>query len=137
MKKTIKVLVLILLISGILSAININIKVPDIGIENDTLGAGTVNRTDDAYIISGAGHNKTVTLNGERVEINGASNTLKIKGKVSSIEIRGAGNTVYVDSVERVTISGASSSVLYKTSPTKSGKPSSTIRGAGSYVKKQ
>ncbi len=143
MKKIMGFLLLTVAFSNIGTAFNFNIRVPRVGWKgssrgtDSSSGAGTVERTSDAYIIRGAGHDKTITLNGERVEINGASNTLTIKGKVSSIDIRGAGNTIYVDSVEKVSISGASSKVLYKTSPTKSGVPSTTIRGAGSYVQKQ
>lgn len=147
MKRIAKILLSIILISNILPAISINVRVPRIGLsvgsgsrgssESDDSGSGTVNRTSDAYIINGAGHDKKIKLDGERVEITGASNTLTITGKVSSITIVGAGNTVYVDSVESVSITGASTVVLYKTSPTKSGVPSTKVSGAGSYVKKQ
>ncbi len=138
MKRTLKVLVMTILISSILPAVSINIKVPEISLGTlSEEGAGTVNRTSESYIIQGAGHTKKVRLNGQKVEINGASNTLTIQGKVSSIEIRGAGNTVYVDSVETVSISGASNKVVYKTTSRKSGKPSVVVRGAGSYVSKQ
>lgn len=142
-----KKIMIMLLISGIINAtsinlggiINIKIPTPSVGdIETDTGGgSGSVKRDGENYIIQGASNNKTVTLNGEAVIIQGASNTLTIKGTASSITIRGAGNTVNVDSVKSIRIQGASNVVYYKTAPTKSGRPSVSISGAGSRVAKK
>lgn len=100
-------------------------------------GAGTSVKSGANFSLNGASQNKTVTLNGGRADIQGASNTVTIKGKASVISIQGADNTVYVDSVEKVIIQGADNRVIYKTSPTKSGRPVTSITGADSSVSKR
>lgn len=87
--------------------------------------------------IEGAAINQSVNCNGDSLVISGASNTVRASGHCNSIEINGAGVRVEADSVSRIKITGASSTVLYKKSPNKNGKASVSIIGAGSSAKKR
>ena len=64
-------------------------------------------------------------------------NNITIKGNATSITVSGSDNKVYVDSVSQVTISGVDNKVYYKTSPTKSGKPSISTTGVDNSVSKR
>ncbi len=87
-------------------------------------------------LIEGASITQTVSCNHDNLTINGASNIIKATGHCNQIEINGAGVKVEADSVSRIKITGASSTVLYKQSPNKNGKAAVSIVGAGSSAKK-
>lgn len=97
---------------------------------------GKIEKAKGKYVVNGTNNNRTVTLNGETVEINGSSNRLKIKGKAASVIIKGASNTVDVETVGNVIIEGASNTVTYERSLT-GGIPYMDISGAGSEVYKK
>ena len=100
-------------------------------------GNGTISESGENISISGTLQTKTIKLNGGSVHISGVDNNITIKGNASLIKIEGTGNTVYVDSVSRVIISGVDNKVYYKTSPTKSGKPSISTSGVDNSVSKR
>ena len=162
MKKIITLSMLSLTIAGILKAStikvgnNIRVTVPGStsvnisgnrkarvkagkgSVETETeSGNGTISESGENISISGTLQTKTIKLNGGSVHISGVDNNITIKGNASLIKIEGAGNTVYVDSVSRVTISGVENKVYYKTSPTKSGKPSISTSGVDNSVSKR
>ena len=152
MKKIIILSMLLLTIAGILKAgtvkvgNNIRVAVPgsiSVNISGNRkarvkAGKGRVETESGENIsISGTLQTKTIKLNGGSVHISGVDNNITIKGNASLIKIEGTGNTVYVDSVSRVTISGVDNKVYYKTSPTKSGKPSISTSGVDNSVSKR
>ena len=75
-------------------------------------------------------------VNAEEIRIEGAAINQSVNCNGDSLEINGAGVRVEADSVSRIKITGASSTVLYKKSPNKNGKALVSIMGAGSSAKK-
>ncbi|XID74241.1 DUF3060 domain-containing protein [Alkanindiges sp. WGS2144] len=87
-------------------------------------------------LLEGVSIQQTVACHNNNLVINGASNSIRATGHCNRIEINGASVKVEADSVSHVRIVGASSSVLYKTSPNKNGKATVSISGASSYARK-
>lgn len=87
-------------------------------------------------VLEGASINQSVDCDNNNLVIRGAGSNIQASGHCNSIEINGADVKVTADSVSRIKIMGASSSVLYKTSPNKNGKASVSVSGASSYAKK-
>ncbi|CAM3111664.1 hypothetical protein DRF59_17835 [Chryseobacterium flavum] len=87
--------------------------------------------------VDGVGHKLNYTLNGGIAEIEGADNTVTIKGSAKKISVSGTGNKVYIDKVDKVIIEGGNNTIYYKTSGTKTGKPDASLTGVGNKVSKQ
>lgn len=87
-------------------------------------------------LLEGASINQSVDCDNNNLVIRGAGSNIQANGHCNSIEINGAEVKVTAESVSRIKIMGASSSVLYKTSPNKNGKASVSVSGASSYAKK-
>ncbi len=98
---------------------------------------GEVSESNGNVEIVGVGHERNFVGTGGRLTIDGTSNRITVSGPLSSVVVTGANNTVYVDEVRSVEITGAGSKVFYKSAPTKTGRPSSKVVGAGASVSKQ
>lgn len=90
--------------------------------------------TEDEIVIQGAGVERTLTMNGGTLRIQGASSKIKVEGFVDKIIIQGAGVEVDADVVNFVQIQGASTKVRYKSSKNKNGIAKANISGAGSGI---
>lgn len=101
-----------------------------------TIGLVSSYATASDIVLEGASINQSVDCDNNNLVIRGAGNHIQASGHCNSIEINGADVTVKANSVSRIKIMGASSSVLYKTSPNKNGKAAVSISGASSYAKK-
>jgi len=138
MKKIITLSILSLAIAGVLNATTVkvgnNIKVTAPG---STSVNGAASKSGKNISINGTSQTKTVTVNEENVYVSGTENNITIKGNAASITVSSSDNKVYVDSVSQVTISGVDNKVYYKTSPTKSGKPSVSTTGVDNSVSKK
>ncbi|RQP09244.1 MAG: DUF3060 domain-containing protein [Chryseobacterium sp.] len=99
-------------------------------------GAGITTQTQNEVRIEGAGHTKTVTMNGGTLLIEGAGNTITVNGFASKVIISGASNTVNIDKVSSVSIEGAANKIHYRAANTKSSKPAVSVSGAGSSVQR-
>ena len=150
MKNFIKLTVLTLVTSALLNAgtvkVGNQIKIKTPGSTSVNVSDGNINinaqdsetkNSSKKIVINGTSITKTVTLNGESLEITGASNHITVKGNVSSLTVNGADNTVTLDSVSSINVYGASNKIYYKTAPSKSGKPSISVTGADSTVSKR
>ncbi len=87
-------------------------------------------------VIEGASIEQVVNCNHNNLVVRGASSTIQASGHCNTIEINGANVKVTANSVNKIKIFGASSSVLYKSSPNKNGKATVSINGASSYARK-
>ena len=94
-------------------------------------------KNEKGVTISGSSQTKTITVNGENVLVAGSDNKITIKGNASMIIVSGSNNKIYVDSVAKITITGSDNKIYYKTSPTKSGKPSVSTSGSDNSVSKR
>ncbi|BAV99884.1 DUF3060 domain-containing protein [Lysobacter enzymogenes] len=104
------------------------------------LGAGETGEVveeDGRISIEGTNLQRSFVGTGGELHLVGANNRITVSGPLSLISVNGAGNTVQVDSVKRVEIVGAESHVYYKSAPTKTGRPASSVTGAGSGVSKR
>ncbi|QWP77104.1 DUF3060 domain-containing protein [Lysobacter sp. K5869] len=104
------------------------------------LGAGATGQVEEAdgmISIEGTNHERSFVGTGGELHIVGTNNRITVTGPLSLVSVDGAGNTVQVDSVKRVEIVGAQSHVYYKSAPTKTGRPASSVTGAGSGVSKR
>lgn len=160
MKKIITLSILSLTIAGVLNATTVkvgnNIKVTAPGstsvnvsknwsvkVNTGKVSSGTKNGNGAAsksgknISINGTSQTKTITVNGGNVYVSGTENNITIKGNATSITVSGSDNKVYIDSVSQVTVSGVDNKVYYKTSPTKSGKPSISTTGVDNSVSKK
>lgn len=90
----------------------------------------------EEIVIEGAGVERTVTMNGGTLRVQGASCKIKVKGFANQIIIQGANVKIEVDEVNFVKIEGANSTVRYKTSRNKNGVAKSNVFGASSGVVK-
>lgn len=88
-------------------------------------------------VINGSSQYKTISMNGGNLQVTGSDNKITVKGSASSITVTGSDNNINIDSVSKVDISGSDNKIYYKTSPTKSGKPSVSTIGADNSVSKQ
>lgn len=117
-----------------------SIKLNSFSISSVLMLCGTISMITPVYakdtLIEGAAITQTVSCDHDNLTINGASNTITATGHCNQIEINGASVKVTADSVSRIKITGASSTVLYKQSPNKNGKAAVSIIGAGSSAKK-
>ena len=136
MKKIITLSILSLTIAGILNATTVKVEN---NIKVTAPGSTSVNVSKNGKNISinGTSQTKTITVNGGNIYVSGTENNITIKGNATSITVSGSDNKVYVDSVSQVTISGVDNKVYYKTSPTKSGKPSVSSTGVDNSVSKR
>ena len=160
MKKIITLSILSLTIAGILNATTVkvgnNIKVTAPGstsvnvsknwsvkVNTGKVSSGTKNgngaasKSGKSISVSGTSQTKTITANGGNVYVSGTDNNITIRGNASLVSVSGSDNKVYVDSVSQVTVSGVDNKVYYKTSPTKSGKPSISTTGVDNSVSKR
>lgn len=87
--------------------------------------------------ITGAGIEQQVSCNNNNLFVTGADNTIQASGHCNRIEVVGADTNVSAQSVNQIKITGASSSVVYKSSLNKNGKASVNVTGADSYARKQ
>ncbi|PQA92063.1 hypothetical protein B0A69_16010 [Chryseobacterium shigense] len=87
--------------------------------------------------IDGVGHNQSFSSDGGNATVSGVNNVVTIKGFAAKLEVSGSGNTIYVDKVTRVVLEGTTNKVFYKESPTKTGKPNTSITGVGNSVQKK
>lgn len=99
-------------------------------------GAGSIKQSDNEVVIEGAGNIRSITMDGGTLRVDGASNTITVKGFVSRIVISGAGNRITADKVNSVSIQGASNNIHYRSSDNNNGRPSVSITGAGNSVQK-
>lgn len=101
-----------------------------------SIGMTSSYATASDIVLEGASINQSVNCDNNNLVISGAASNIQASGHCNSIEINGADVKVIANSVSRIKIMGASSSVLYKTSPNKNGKATVSISGASSYAKK-
>ena len=100
-------------------------------------GNEATSKSGKSISVSGTSQTKTITANGGNVYVSGTDNNITIRGNASLVSVSGSDNKVYVDSVSQVTVSGVDNKVYYKTSPTKSGKPSISTTGVDNSVSKR
>ena len=147
MEKFIRLSMLSLAITATLNAGTVNVDnvpgAPSVNVSNDgniSVDGSNVNSEDKnekGVTISGSSQTKTITVNGENVLVAGSDNKITIKGNASMIIVSGSNNKIYVDSVAKITITGSDNKIYYKTSPTKSGKPSVSTSGSDNSVSKR
>ncbi len=98
---------------------------------------GEVVEEDGRISIEGTHLQRNFVATGGELHLVGANNRITVSGPLSLVSVNGAGNTVQVDAVARVEIVGAGSHVYYKSAPTKTGRPASSVTGVGSGVSKR
>lgn len=152
MEKFIRLSVLSLAVTATLNAGTVNvgnqIKInvpgaPSVNVSNDGnisvdgSNVSSEDKNEKGVTISGSSQTKTITVNGENILVTGSDNKITIKGNASMIIVSGSDNKIYVDSVAKITITGSNNKIYYKTSPTKSGKPSVSTSGSDNSVSKR
>lgn len=107
------------------------------GIHTLSAQAGTSSQRGKTISIDGVSQTKTFTSDGGNAEISGVGNAVNIKGTVNKLEVSGSGNKIYTEKISYISVDGTDNKVYYKTAPTKSGKPATSINGVGNSIQKK
>ncbi|MBB4837448.1 hypothetical protein HNP52_000499 [Sphingomonas kyeonggiensis] len=86
---------------------------------------------------SGAGENSEIDCNGGTVQVEGASNTLTIRGACTGLNLTGAGNRIVIDLATKSTIQveGADNQIRWR-APGEA-RPRISMTGAGNRIMRE
>ncbi|HSP81884.1 MAG TPA: DUF3060 domain-containing protein [Myxococcaceae bacterium] len=110
---------------------NVNVQV---GGDDDEVDAD--DEDSEGLDITGSDRHETLRCSGgTAVSVNGSDNDIKLLGECGNIDVTGSDNRVTVEAVERISVTGTDTTVLWKRGVGRS-KPKVVKTGSGNKVKK-